>query len=745
VGGGAEVVLAAVERGGFAFLAAGVAASCGSAAASCLASTSTSTHVLGSGVGPPLLQRQLVDGAGRTAAGGIAGRRICCRRMQGSGEEQQGTEQVYAAQAPPTDHASKDSLSPVESPQAEAIRAAPLLLVGLLVLVAVWWDGAFDMRYWAPLTLLALAVLCALTLAGTISLPERGPLAVSLAAIWAFAAYTMLSAAWSESAADAWEGAARTIFYAALFTLAVVAPAGPRGRRWVAAGLVFGVVAIGIATELRLLADGAGAFLAGRLNDPIGYRNGTAALFAFAAWPLVGLAARRGVGSGLRAAAFAALVLMLGLAFLTQSRGLLLGLAGGGAVSLTIGPDRVRRAWLALVAVGVVALGSSSLLGPYHASGSGSGVAEAGDIASAATTLALLCGGSFLVALFAFVFDNGLRPPRLDRGLRAAAALGLVVLVAVAGVVAISRTGDPVSYAEDKWDEFTQVESSGTEGTRLGTVGGPRYDIYRVALDQFGEAPIAGAGEGSYRFAYYRERRTDRNLADAHSLPLRLLAETGLIGAGLFALWLGAIGVAVARRARFAGPGEQAWVAGMAAGATALLIQSTVDWLWLIPALFGLGVLALGLAAREDDEVGLPLAPASRGLAALALALAIVSVGALFLSGLYVRKARREALVSPAAALSSARTAERLNPVSVTPLYLQAAALETEGRRGAARRALLEALELERDNFVTLGLLGDLEVRDGNEVPAHKYYRRALALNPLDTGLQELSERIEGR
>jgi O-Antigen ligase len=665
--------------------------------------------------------------------------------MQGSGEEQQGTKQVYAAQAPPTDHVAKDNPRPVESPQAEAIRAAPLLLVGLLVLAAVWWDGAFDMRYWAPLTLLALAVLCSFALVGTLSLPRGGPLAVSLAATWAFAAYVMLSATWAESAADAWEGAARTIFYASLFTLAVVAPAGSRGRRWVAAGLVSGVVAIGLVTELRLLGDGAGAFLAGRLNDPIGYRNGTAALFAFAVWPLIGVAARRGVGSGLRAAAFAALVLMLGLAFLTQSRGVLLGLVVGGAVSLLIGPDRVRRSWVALAAAGLVALGSSALLDPYHASGSGTGVASAGDVAGAAASLALICAGSFLAGLFAFVFDNGLRPPRLDRGLHTVGAALLVVLLTAAGVIAIARVGNPVSYAGDKWDEFSQVESSDAEGTRLGTVGGPRYDIYWVALDQFGDAPIAGAGEGSYRFAYYRERRTDRNVANAHSLPLHLLAETGLIGTGLFALWLGAIGLAIARRVRFAGAGERTWIAAMAAAGTVVLAQATVDWLWLIPALFGLAALALGLAARDEDEGRLPLAPAPRGFAALALALAIVSVGALFLSGLYVRKARREALVSPAAALSSARTAERLNPVSVTPLYLQAAALETEGRRGAARQALLEALALEQDNFVTLGLLGDLETRGGNEVAAHGYYRRALGLNPLDTGLRELSDRTEGR
>lgn len=622
------------------------------------------------------------------------------------------------------------------------MRAAPLLLVGLLVLVAAWWDGAFDMRYWAPLTLLSLALLLALTLAGTLRTPAWGPAGIALAAIWAFAAYAMLSAAWAESIADAWEGAARTIFYAASFTLAVTVPAGRRGRAWVGAGLLLGVVAIGVATEVRLLAGDTGAFLAGRLNDPIGYRNGTAALFSIAAWPLVGIAARRGFGSGWRAAALAALVLTLGLAFLTQSRGMLIGLAAGGAVSLAIGPDRLRRCWVALAAIALIAIGSGPLLEAYHASGSGTGSASAADIRTAALALALLCAVSFLTGLFAFVFDNGLRSDELARGLRAGAAVALAAVTAIVLVVALVKVGNPVGYAEDKWDEFTAVESTTATGTRLGTVSGPRYDIWRIAVDQFGEAPLVGAGEGGYRFAYYEERRTDRNLADAHSLPLRLLAETGLIGFALFALWLGAVAVAVARRAREEHPVTRTGIAGLAAAGAVVVAQSTVDWLWLIPAVFGLAVLALGLAAHDEDDAGpLALWPLPRTLAALALGAAIVSVGALFLSGIYERRARSEAFESSQASLSAARSAERLNPVSVTPLYLQASALETEGRRGAARDALLEALELESSNFVTLGLLGDLEVRAGNVMRARGYYRRALALNPLDLGLRELSVR----
>jgi len=662
--------------------------------------------------------------------------------MQGRGEQQQGTQQVRDFQPAPSEHPPKDRHGALEERGiAEVIAAAPLLLVGLLTLVAIWWDGAFDLRYWAPLTLLTLALLLALTLAGTLSLPGRGALLLALAAIWAFAAYTMLSAAWADSAGEAWEGAARAIFYAALFTLAVATPAGTRGRDWVAAGLLLGVVVAGLASEVRLLGGDTGAFLAGRLNDPIGYRNGTAALFSFAAWPLVGFAARRGYPSGVRAAAVSAAVLMVGLAFLTQSRGMLIGLVCGGIVSFAIGPDRLRRSWLALALVAVIALGSSALLEPYHGSGSGTGVAVAADIREAGVALALLCVASYLAALFAFVFDNGLRSPGVARSLRPLAAAVLLVLVSALAVGGLARIGNPVSYAQDKWDEFTEVETSSASGTRLGTVGGPRYDIYRVAVDQFREHPIAGAGEGSFAFAYYRERDTDRNLADAHSLPLRLLAETGLIGSSLFALWLVAVAVAVAGRARLASPGRRTAIAGLAAAGTVVIAQSAVDWLWLIPALFALAVFVLGLAARDDDDPPLPRPEAwlPRILICLVLGATILSVGTLFLSGVYVRKARQQEYGSPQAALASARTAGRLDPVAVTPLYLQASALESEGRRAAARRILFDALDLERENFVTWALLGDLEVRAGNEVVARRYYRRALALNPLDTGLQKLS------
>lgn len=627
----------------------------------------------------------------------------------------------------------------------EAARALPVALIGLLLLVSVWWDSAFDLRYWAPLTILALGLLLAQLLAGALTIPRHGPLAVASAAIWCFAGYVLLTAAWSQSPALAWEEAARSIFYAALWTLAVAAGVSGEWRNRLGIGLVTGIGAIAVVTLLGLLDNGGDLFLAGRLDSPVGYRNGTAALFAFAAWPLIGLAARRGRASGARAAAFAALALVLGLAFLTQSRGVLIGVVLGGAVSLAIGPDRLRRAWVAIGAVAAIGVVSGTLLTPFDAFDSGAGTVTGDDIYTAATGLVLIAGLCFVGGMFLFVFDNGLRSTALDRRMRVIGIAALLVLALGAGAVGLAKVGNPVSYVDTKLEEFNDVEPEAVSGsTRLGTVSGQRSDLWRVAWDQFGEHPLVGAGAGSYQFAYYRDRHTDRNLSDTHSLPLRLLADMGLIGATLFAIWLGAMALAIVRRARASTAEDRLWVAGLAAAGTTVLAQCLTDWLWLLPGLLGLSILVLGLAAGGEEVDRESSSPArwspGRMAAGVALGVAVLSVTFLFLSDLYVRKARVDALRSPQAELSAARTAAWFNPVAVTPLYLQASALESEGKRVEARRALEDALELEPDNFVTFGLLGDFEVRRSDNVAARRYYRQALSLNPMDIGLQQLSE-----
>jgi tetratricopeptide (TPR) repeat protein len=197
-----------------------------------------------------------------------------------------------------------------------------------------------------------------------------------------------------------------------------------------------------------------------------------------------------------------------------------------------------------------------------------------------------------------------------------------------------------------------------------------------------------------------------------------------------------------------------------------LLGQSMVDWIWLIPGLTAIGLFLLAVAAAQAggaavvapaEDAGASASrrarlaisggPAFRFGAALVLVAATFGVLALFLSDAYVQRART-LIDNPQAELSAAKVAATLDPWAVVPHYLEASAYETVGDRASAFRQLKNALSLEPSNFAVLGLLGDFEARGGNFAAARAFYRRALALDPLDTGLQQLArigERLSSR
>ena len=617
-------------------------------------------------------------------------------------------------------------------------------------MIAAGYDGAFALRYWALIAILALTILISTQVAGGIQL-DRGPLSIAVALIWVFVAWILLSSLWADSAARAWEGAARTMLYAAVITV----PLTLRGRRqglWVGQGIFFGVGAVALITLIAMIANGADLFGAGRLEDPLGYRNATATLFAFSFWPLIGLVSQRGRNTPLRAVSFSIAVLSLGLAFLTQSRGVAIGLVCGAAVFLAIGPDRLRRTLFALAAFAGVAIFSAPLLDPYHAFQNGQAVTDS-VVHNASTALLILAFASLLFGLFAALLDNGLRGSAAGDTARRIVPYGLAALGALALIAGLVKIGNPVSYATDKWDEFRDINgSASTSSTRLGSVGGQRYDLWRVSWKEFESAPLGGVGEGNYSFDYYEKRRTDRNLEDPHSLPFRLLAETGVVGILLFGGVIVALCIGVVRSARECPPNDRRIIAGLAAGGAVVVGQSLTDWLWLVPTVTGLGLLSLALAAvprgrAEDRPAPLQLPwfkdrerlVARFGVAAL-LGAAAISVIFLYLGDLYIRKARDEQGKSASAQLSAAQKAGDLNPVSVIPLYLQASALEAEGKRDDAVTKLQDALGKEPDSFVTLTLLGDIEVRASKFAAAADYYQRASNLNPLDVGLQQLAQ-----
>lgn len=671
---------------------------------------------------------------------------------------------MLAASVPvanPEDRLAQDGL---DHPHRHFVPQAtvPVIFAVLLLVLATTSQGAFAISSWAPLALFVLALLLGTALVpGVPMLPRSTPIRVALAAIWALAAWSLLSMLWAKSSGDAFEAGDRMILYAAIATLPFALPVSRRSLAAVGWSVVAGIGAIAVYVLIRLLAGGQPLFLAGRLNDPIGYRNATALLFALPVWPFIVAAAAGTNRRAVRATALSLATLCLGLAFLTQSRGILIGLALGGCLTLAVGPDRVRRAWVAILVAGGVALASPWLLRPYHAFERGQYV-SAHLIMVAALALLVLAIAAFFGGMALALFDQGLRPDSPEMAhLRRAARFALAGAVVVAVIGAAAAIGNPVTFARQRWHQFHDLNASTTTGsTRYLSVGGQRYDLWRVALKEFAGSPVLGVGADNYSFDYYRDRGTNRNLDDPHSLAFSLLSEQGAVGVGLFCLFAGGLMVALGRGWRTLGPSERRHAIAPAAAGAVLLGQSMVDWIWLIPGLTAIGLLLLSLSAAQvtsgpewRDRQSLGPGDKRRGARGRRLAVvaaigtlltASAGVLALFVSNAYVERART-VVSDPSAELAAARTASELDPWSVTPHYLEASALETMGNRAAAYRQLRDALSLEPQNFATLGVLGDFEARGRDFAAARGYYRRALALDPLDIGLQKLAQIGEGQ
>jgi tetratricopeptide (TPR) repeat protein len=624
----------------------------------------------------------------------------------------------------------------------------------LLLVLVTTSQGGFQISRWTPLALFALAVLLGGLLArGRLAVESRAA-RLALVGIWGLAAWSMASMLWAQSAGDAFAAADRWILYAAIATLPLALPLPRRSLVAVTWALAGAIAVVAVYVLIRLMVNGAPLFLAGRLNGPINYRNATALLFALPVWPAVIAASTGRYPRGARALALGSATLCLGLAFLTQSRGIVLGLALGGVVVLALGPDRVRRAWTAIITLAAVAIASHWLLRPFHAFDGGNGIVTTHDIAVAADALAIATVAAVAVGMAIALFDSGLRASSARmRYARLAARIGLTVVVIATVIAAGAAIGSPSTYLSQKWHQFHDLNSATPTTTRLLTTGGQRYDLWRVALKEFDSAPVLGVGADNYEFDYYRDRATNRNLDDPHSFVFALLAESGIVGTALFALFLlGNITALGLGWRRLSTDARRPAAAAAAIGAV-LIGQSAVDWIFLIPGLTAIGIFSLSLATaqavrRFDDEDPVPVSDhgkrgkrlgsqGARLLGVAGIGTAIVAVLALLLSDAYIQRARSE-INNPRSELSSARTAHALDPWSVTPHYLEASAIETLGDRPGAYAQLRDALSLEPANMATLAVLGDFEARGHHFAAARQYYRRALKLDPLDTGLQQL-------
>jgi O-antigen ligase len=629
----------------------------------------------------------------------------------------------------------------------DAVATAPAFVaIGVLA----WWafrDGGFAPTVLYPGGLLVLGALLALVVArpDRLRVPRRST-AVALVAILAFTAVSYASLLWADSPGDAWAGANRTLVYTAAFALFALTP-----FTTATGGAAVGTIAVVTAAAgFQVVAEAAGGssvdvvFVDGRLSQPVGYVNGSAALFTMAFLAAAVLASRREAPILARAALLGVATVLLDLAVLAQSRAWLVVVPLGLLVTFVLVPNRVRLL-LTLVPVGVVTLLSlPTLLGVYRAAGEPGAV----DAIADARTVVLLGGAAtaLLGGLGAWLDRRMVLPEslgrRADRWLAVAGA-ALAVVGCAAALVAI---GDPVARASDAWDEFESGYPSEFSGSHFtgGGLGDYRADQWRVALDAFADAPLLGTGVGGFGAVYIEERRTDNEAIYPHSIELAVLSSTGLLGGLAFAAFLAAV-VAGAAALRRSAPAVRAVAAAALALAAYWLLHGSVDWLWELPAVTAPAFALLGLAAaveaRQPEATDRRLTPVAAGAAVAILAGAV----ALALPWTATAETERAATVwrtDPDQALEHLDRAGRIDRLSSQPALLAGAIANRSGRPERALTELEEALDREPRNWYAHLELAIAQARLGRRADALASLDRAAELNPREDAIAEVREDV---
>lgn len=538
-------------------------------------------------------------------------------------------------------------------------------------------DGGYDPStwYWGALLLLA-------TLTAAVLGPRRTALRLTRASVVALVAFGLyvvwsyLSISWAGSRGDALQGSNRALLYLLVFALMSVLPWTAEGALVALLTFVLGVGSIALVMLIRLASATHVQVLMveGRFLAPTGYFNSNAALFTMAALVATALAASRTLPGLLRGTLLALAGASLQLAVLGQSRGWLFTLPLVLIATFVLVRDRLRVAVAAVLPIAATLLVLHRLLDVYHSYSGKLPLSQAA--ARAGHSGLLVCAGILFVGtLIAWAETIG-KLPRVSRRRGRQLGTAVTVLAVAAGCAgAISATnGHPIGFLKRQWNGFSNYSIPHSSQSYFAVVGSGRYDFWRVSLDAFLAHPLGGLGQDNFADYYITRRRTNEEPEWTHSLEMRLLAHTGLVGFLLFATFLIAA-IAAALQPRRHGSEFVRWVSGAALLPLAVwLIHGSVDWFWEMPALSGpaLGFLGMagGLAPRPVERPA-PLPRAARvlmGSAAMVGVLAAAFVlGLPYLSAREVSIATSASARDPTGALADLRRAAKLDPLSADP------------------------------------------------------------------------------
>ena len=648
---------------------------------------------------------------------------------------------------------------------------------GLAVFLMIFWsvdDGGTDAGTWywgALLTLAGVAALLVLTRGALSRLPRATRIALGCFAL--YVAWSYLSMTWAAYAGLALQGANRALLYLLMFTLLAAVPWRRRTALLVlgAYGAGIGIIAVAFLFRFAVGDNVPGLFLDGRLDSPTGYFNSNAALFTIGALVAVGLAARRGLPSGLRGlyAAFAAADLML--AFTPQSRGWLFTLPIVGLFAVLVAGERLRCVAISIVAALGLLVDIRPLLHLFQLASSHQltqNAIHAGKIGL------LSCAGVFAVVTLVAMIESARGQGPLQPAVRRLLGVGAVVVAlgAMAAGLWVVSQHHPASFISREWRGFTSEPTDTATSNHFLEVGSGRYDIWRSAIEAFRAHPLGGLGQDNFGDWYLTHRHTVEEPLWPHSLELRLLASTGIIGFLLFAGFLvaGLVAAVAARRRGLTGDRMLVGTALLPLGVW--LIHGSIDWFWEFPALSGpaLGFLAMAIGNRgrepepsadaaPGDAPGalaatgdaarrtvparrrLP-APVAAAAGALALGAATVALGFPYLAVRELNIGIDQSHTSVSASLASFRSSHQLNPLMSDPGTLGGSVALVNGRYSEAAAFYRQATSLEPGDWIAWLGRGLAASMQGQVSQARASYQVAMHLDHDQLAVRNAWKRV---
>ena len=655
------------------------------------------------------------------------------------------------------------------APLREAPATVPALAAVALLVVWATDQAGYPVTHWAPGGLVALALLA--IAAATVRRPlaeASAPVRIALACLAAYTAFSYLTIAWASAPGEALEGADRTLLYLLVFALfSSWRQRGATGAALLGAW-VLSIAGLAVFVLLHLDAASAaalpGLLPGGRLTYPSGYPNANAAEWLMACWPALLLARERRLHWALRGLLAAAAVLLAAVALLSQSRGSLYATPAMLILVFALLPGRTRTFVTLVPVAGGIALAAPAMLKVGdHLRGEQVVAANVHHAVAVALTASLAAG--LLYAAGAAIEARrtlSARDGQLVHRLAAGAAVAALIVVAGVG---LAVAGDPVKRVEHAWHSFKGGYGEGGGDRLLSGLGSNRYDFYRVALDEFRSHPVGGIGVDNFQQQYLRHGRSSETPRYPHSIELRVLTETGLIGALLAIAGLAAALWAAMRAVR----GPDPLAAGVAAAALAgfgyWVMHGSVDWFWEFAGLGAPAFALLGLVcaldpgrrAQRPPRVGggdadsgragvvtargakplgsrlrRPPRPALWALGAVAVLAGTLAFAGPWLGQKQIESAAREWPKNPSGAYSRLDQAASLDPLSDEP-YLVAGSIALRlGQLGRADREFAKALgRVPDDAYATLER-GAIASTLGHASTARALLARAAELNPRD-------------